>query len=111
MKGKILTKMKNPVSRALPFLAPALLFILGYLPFSTTIGTCQPGGCTTRISARVFPDLIKILLCPRHTAQSQCHKLLIVLAPGDAVVEQAFSQLSYLLAPQQLRISTDLCKN
>ena len=30
------------------------------------------------------------------------------MAPGDAAVEQAFSQLTRLLAPQRLRISTNL---
>ena len=32
----------------------------------------------------------------------------LALAAGDAVVEQAFSQLTRLLAPQRLRISTKL---
>ena len=42
----------------------------------TVISTCQSESCTLCISAHVFSDSVKIILCPGYTVQSQNEKLL-----------------------------------
>ena len=59
------------------------------------------------VDSRAF---LKHIICNRSTFPC-LHLFLsccLALAPGDAVVEQPFSQLTRLLAPQRLRISTKL---